>query len=73
MNKYILGLMFLAAFVVVGQAQISDIRQVDFKNFTYEPFCAGEKPIKVTVKDGEYSEEKKVDDYIDRFYFARRR
>lgn len=48
-----------------------DIRKVDFKNFTYKPYCAGadENPADVTVKNGEFMEEKKVDDYTERFYF----
>ncbi len=45
------------------------IRKVDFKNFTYEPHCAGEEAEKVTVKNGEYSKETQEEDYTDRFYF----
>jgi hypothetical protein len=45
------------------------IRKVDFKNFTYEPSCAGEDRTKVTVKNGEFSSEKQTDGYVDRFYF----
>lgn len=63
----------LAVFVVFSMTTFSfaqaDIRKVDFKNFTFEPGCAGEETQKVTVKDGEFSSEKKVDDYVDRFYF----
>jgi hypothetical protein len=47
----------------------TSIRKVDFKNFIYEPYCVGEKTIKITVKNGEYSKETKEDDYTDRFYF----
>ncbi len=47
----------------------SDIRKVDLKNFTYEPACTGEKPEKVTVKDGEISREKQEAGYVDRFFF----
>lgn len=47
-----------------------DIRKVDFKNFSYSPFCAGEEMQNVTVKDGEFSEEKQADGYTDRFYFG---
>lgn len=47
----------------------SDIRKVDFQNFTYEPSCAGEETTKVTVASGEFSEEKKVDEYTERFFF----
>lgn len=31
--------------------------------------CAGDKPEKVTVKNGEFSSEKQMDGYVDRFYF----
>ena len=47
----------------------TDIRSVDFKNFTYEVACLSESPIKVPVKDGEFQSEKEVDGYIERFYF----
>ncbi len=47
----------------------SDVKKVDFNNFTYEASCAGEDVAKVTVKDGEFSEEKQVDGYTDRFFF----
>jgi hypothetical protein len=46
-----------------------DIRKVDFKNFTYEPQCAGEDTQKITVKKGEFSREKQEEGYVDRFYF----
>lgn len=46
-----------------------DIREVDFKNFSYQPFCAGNEPKKVTVKNGKFFEEKRMDGYVDRFYF----
>lgn len=35
-----------------------EIKKVDFKNFTYEPFCGGDEPEKITVKKGEYSRDK---------------
>jgi hypothetical protein len=50
----------------IASAQIT---KTDFQNFTYEPYCAGEEPQKVTVKNGEFSEEKEADGYTDRFYF----
>jgi hypothetical protein len=53
-----------------GKTQLDQqIRKVDFKNFTYEASCAGDSPQKVTVKNGEFSSEKKEDGYVDRFYF----
>lgn len=53
---------------VVASAQ-NDITSVDFKNFTYPAFCIGERSENVTVKNGEFSEEKQEDGYVDRFYF----
>lgn len=50
-------------------AQKGGIGKVDFNNFTYQPYCAGEKAAKVTVKDGEFSKETQQDGYTDRFYF----
>ena len=47
----------------------ADIRKVDFRNFTYLAYCAGEETEKVTVKNGEYSKETKQDGYTDHFYF----
>ena len=58
-------LLFVAASVFAQ----GGIRKVDFRNFTYEPSCAGEDTTKVTVKNGEFSEEKKVDDFTERFFF----
>lgn len=50
--------------------QTSDeIHKVDFKNFIYQPYCAGEETRKITVENGEFSEEKQMDGYIDRTYF----
>ncbi|HSK72277.1 MAG TPA: hypothetical protein VK892_11310 [Pyrinomonadaceae bacterium] len=48
-----------------------EIRKIDFKNFTYEPFCAGvdDEAMKVAVKNGEFSEEKEADGFTERFYF----
>jgi hypothetical protein len=62
-----------AALQTKGAAGVSDvnkdIRKIDFKNFTYEPYCAGEDAMKVTVKNGEFSKETKEADFIDHFYF----
>ena len=55
-------------FSTVVTAQ-TGILNVDFKNFTYEPSCAPEETKKITVKDGNFSEEKQMEDYVDRFYF----
>ena len=60
-------------FVLFGLATVangqSDIRKVDFKNFTYLAHCISETPQKITVKDGEFSEEKQEEGYVDRFHF----
>ncbi len=47
----------------------ADIHKVDFKNFTYQPYCAGEDPDEIAVKDGEYSKETQMDGWVDRVYF----
>jgi hypothetical protein len=65
-SLFALFLLLLFASAGVGQ---SDIRRVDFKNFTYLAHCVSEKPQKITVKNGEFSEEKQEDGYVDRFYF----
>lgn len=57
---------FLLTVSAYGQ---SDIRAVDFKNFTYLVHCIAETPENVTVKNGEFSIEKQEDGYVDRFYF----
>lgn len=49
-----------------GAKAQSEIRQIDFKNFTYEPYCAGEDSAKITVKKGEYA----LDKGDDKLFFA---
>lgn len=51
-----------------NNSQQDEIKKVDFKNFTYEPFCAApdDKPEKITVKNGEYTRDKGD----DKLYFA---
>lgn len=56
-------------FVAASAFAQGGIRKVDFRNFTYEPSCAGEDTTKVTVKNGEFSSEKQEDGYVDRFFF----
>lgn len=60
------GLIILCCVSIFGQRSV---REVDFKNFTFVPYCTGETPENVTVKNGEFSEEKPEDGYVDRFYF----
>lgn len=59
----------LLSLVLVVSGLGQGIKDVDFKNFTYQPYCAGEDTQKVTVKEGEFSSEKEVEGYTDRFYF----
>ena len=58
--------MLLFAYAAPSQ---QPIRSIDFKNFTYDAYCAGEDSETVTVKDGEYSYEKQEDGWVDRVYF----
>lgn len=69
MKNYPAVMIILACSFLSASAQ-TDIRKVDFKNFTYEAGCAGEDTTKITVKNGEFSEEEKIDAEITaRFYF----
>jgi hypothetical protein len=68
MKKVFLTSLFLLTFGLTASAQ-SSIRQIDFNNFTYKPYCAGEDTRDVTVKNSEYTEEKTSGDYTERFYF----
>lgn len=69
-NKEIAGINSGGSEEIAEKITNDEIRKVDFKNFTYEPYCAGpDEPVKVSVKNGEFSEEKKVEDYTERFYF----
>ncbi|MEO6334294.1 MAG: hypothetical protein ABIO91_04855 [Pyrinomonadaceae bacterium] len=68
MRNFFLSCLILLATGAAAIAQ-GDIRKVDFKNFTYQAQCIGEKVSKITVKNGEFSQEKQEDGYVDRFYF----
>jgi len=65
----ILLLTFSVAVLAVNAAAQTDIHKVDFKNFTYQPYCAGEEATRIRVKNGEYSKETPQDGYVDHFYF----
>jgi hypothetical protein len=67
-RTYLLLIVLLLTGVDAAYAQ-ADIRKVDFQNFTYKPYCAGEDAQNVTVKKGEYSKETQMDGYVDHFYF----
>jgi hypothetical protein len=64
-------LLFLFVLILFARSAFgqSDIHSVDFKNFTYHPHCAGEETQTITVKNGEFSREKQMQDYVDRLYF----
>lgn len=68
MKKVILACLFLLTFNLLAFAQ-NNIRQIDFNNFTYKPYCAGEDTREVTVKNSEFLEEKQLDGYTERLYF----
>ena len=58
---FIIVVTALAATAAVAQG---DVHGVDFKNFNYEPSCAGETPTKLRVKNGEYSKETPEEDKL---------
>ena len=64
---FVLAILVLTVFAVQAQ---TDIHSVDFKNFTYSANCVGEKPEIITVKDGQFMREKKMDGYVDRMGFG---
>lgn len=65
----VLSLFFVLLFACSCVAQ-DGIRGVDFQNFTYDAeFCGGETGTRITVKNGEFSEEKQEDGWVDRKYF----
>jgi hypothetical protein len=67
--KLAISVFLLVICFAPGFAQ-TDIRNIDFKNFTYHPHCAGEETETITVKHGEFSQEKHMQDYVDRLYFS---
>ncbi len=70
MKQKLFGLfIFAIAFAGIVHSQ-TDIRKVDFKNFTFQPYCAGDQTQNVKVKNGEFSEENEKDGYTDRFFFS---
>lgn len=60
MKKTLQILLFLnIAFIGSASAQ-SDIKEVDFNNFTYQPYCGNAEPQTMTVTKGLFFEEKDV-------------
>jgi hypothetical protein len=68
MKSFILAILFTAFCSLSLNAQ-ANIRRIDFSNFTYEPYCIGDEKKKITIKNGEFFEEKEMNGYTDRFYF----
>jgi hypothetical protein len=66
-KAFLFNLIFLT-FAITALAQ-SDIRKIDFNNFTYAPFCGGEDAKQITVRNSEFSEEKQMDGYTERLFF----
>ena len=66
--KYFAFFVFMVSMSGTLSAQ-SDIHNIDFQNFTYKPHCAGEDTQTLAVKSGEFSQEKQMQDYVDRLYF----
>lgn len=64
--RYSIIVVFLFVSSIAAQTVI---QSVDFKNFTYRPYCAGDRPFPVRVRNGEFSRETPKNDYVDRFYF----
>jgi hypothetical protein len=68
MIRLLIGMSSVCLAIVPAIAQ-TGINKVDFKNFTYEAHCASESTQTITVKNGQFAEEKQQDGYVDRFYF----
>ena len=55
--------MFACVILSVSISAQTDIRKVDFNNFTYNAFCANDEPIDIKVSGGKI-EERSGDDYL---------
>ena len=63
------AVLFVLSASAIGAAQ-ADIHKVDFKNFTYSAMCVGDKPQRITVRNGEFSKETPMEGFVDHFYFS---
>jgi hypothetical protein len=69
------NIILLSLFVFIFSSAVfsqNGIRDVDFRNFTYQPYCAGpgEETRNITIKNGQFYEETKTEDgFTNRFYF----
>jgi len=68
MQRHISIVLIALGFAITVTAQ-TGIRNVDFKNFTYEPTCAPEESKKVMVKNGSFYKEQQIEGIVDRFSF----
>lgn len=68
MKKVFFNVLFLLTLSAAAFAE-GNIRQVDFNNFTYKPYCSGEDTRDITVRNGEFIDEKTSGDYTERLYF----
>jgi hypothetical protein len=68
MNRFFIISLILFGLNLMVSGQ-TDIHQVNFKNFTYHPYCADEEPEKIRVKNGGFSKETKYEDFTDHFSF----
>ena len=69
MKSFLISICLL---LVLGSSAFAqnDIHSIDFKNYSYSAFCAGDEPESLTVKNGEFSKETPHDGYVDRLYFV---
>lgn len=61
--KKILQIFLYSAFALAGTAAAQtsgDIKEVDFNNFTYQPYCGNAEPQTLTVTKGVFFEEKDI-------------
>jgi hypothetical protein len=60
---------FSFVFLAFAPAALAEnnIRKVDFENFTYSAFCAGEGPFEVTVSAGEFLKKEEVNGTVENY------
>lgn len=69
MRNLFFAFAFITCLAGIGNSQT--IRDVDFKNFSYEAgYCGEEGTRKITVSDGNFYRETLIDEVPDRMYFS---
>jgi hypothetical protein len=63
MKIAILSFLLIVALCSVTTAQ-SDIHKIDFRNFSYSAYCAGDEPVKIHVRKGKFLN-RSQDEYLD--------